>query len=203
MATSAQEVPLYLPLGEDHLFGVATYPTVPTNRVGVLVLGGRVSGAERNATYVRLARRLAARGYTTLRIDYRGVGDSSGEVMVWDLERPFTADALAGVAWLREHGAREIVLVGHCGGGRAALAAAERVPELKGLALLAVPATTYTGMSRSALWHLGQALRLRTLRRMLLPEWRTKYVRIVQAWVRRKVEPQPENPGDQIGRAHV
>ena len=55
------------------------------------------------------------------------------------LDRPFVDDVLAGVRCLQEHGVREIALAGTCFGARTALASADRIPGLRGVALLAAP----------------------------------------------------------------
>lgn len=201
-ATTADEVPVFLHAGEDHLFGVVTRPTVESNGVGVVVVGGReVPCTHRNGVFVRLGRRLAAGGFTTIRVDYRGVGDSSGEIKVWDLETPFVRDLLAAVDWLKVDGAKEIVLVGDCFGGRTALWAADRVPDLKGLALLATPVETHPGASQSLAWHIQQALRPRTLRRMFRPAWRKKYVRMVKSFFRGRSGASDNGTGGE--RVHV
>jgi pimeloyl-ACP methyl ester carboxylesterase len=69
------------------------------------------------------ARAIAERGSTTLRIDLRGRGDSTGdEAATLD---GMIEDAVASVRWLRrEHGVGRVHLVGICSGGNVALGAA-------------------------------------------------------------------------------
>lgn len=182
LATSDDEAPVYFEAGPNTLFGVVTRPTVAPNHVGVVVVPGGlwVTSTHRNRMFVRLARRLAARGYMTLRVDYRGVGESTGEIVVWELESNFVRDVVGAVDWLRGHGAEQIVLAGSCFGGRNCLAAAEHVADLKGLALLCSPVVGYRGASESLAWHVRQAMRPKTLRRLMGPHWRKKYMRVIK-----------------------
>ena len=75
--------------------------------------------------YVKMARRLAERGAVVLRVDPHGIGDSDGVLdhpMVPDLYNAieggmFVADTRAAISWLEsELGARQVLLVGLCGG---------------------------------------------------------------------------------------
>lgn len=70
---------------------------------------------------------LAARGFTTLRLDFRGRGDSTGdEAATLD---GMIADVLAAARWLQSnHGVAKVHLVGLCSGGNVALGAAGLLP---------------------------------------------------------------------------
>lgn len=120
LATSVDEVPVFFEAGREVLFGIATQPTVTSKRIDVVLapVGFGVPGEHRNQMFMQLARRLAASGYTTIRIDYRGVGESSGNVVIWELENSFEPDLIGAADWLRGQGMEEIVLVGTCFGGR-------------------------------------------------------------------------------------
>lgn len=72
------------------------------------------------------ARALAKRGFTTLRFDYRGRGDSTGDAEAATLDM-MIVDTQAVLDWLREH--RQITrvhLVGLCSGGNVAIGAASQ-----------------------------------------------------------------------------
>jgi pimeloyl-ACP methyl ester carboxylesterase len=109
--------------------------------VAAIVLSGGtfVGSSHRNRLNVRLCDDLAARGFHALRFDWHGVGDSTGSVSRFDLNRPFTDDVLGAVGWLRARSIERFVLVGTCFGARTALAASERVPGLEGIYLISVP----------------------------------------------------------------
>lgn len=67
-----------------------------------------------------LAGRLAARGYTVLTFDFRGVGTSSGRLVIAQVYR----DTLAAVRFIRTRSPRRIVLAGASMGGTASIVAA-------------------------------------------------------------------------------
>lgn len=84
--------------------------------------GGTRYGPQR--ILLNAARALAACGYSTLRLDVRGRGDSTGSPVNVTLDE-MIEDAIAAVDWLREeHGVERINLVGLCSGGNVALGAA-------------------------------------------------------------------------------
>lgn len=97
----------------------------------VLVLsgwGGTRYGPQR--ILVETARAFAERGFTTLRLDFRGRGDSTGDPADISLDG-MIEDVLTAINWLRsEHGVERIHLVGLCSGGNVALGAASLAPEL-------------------------------------------------------------------------
>lgn len=67
-----------------------------------------------------LARRLADQGYTVLTFDFRGVGSSSGRLVIARVYR----DTLAAVRFIRTRHPRRIVLAGASMGGTASIVAA-------------------------------------------------------------------------------
>jgi pimeloyl-ACP methyl ester carboxylesterase len=140
IASTAGERPVFFQAAGEDLFGVITEPTAPSNGIGLILLGGGdVPAPNRNRLSVRVARRVAALGYHSLRFDYHGVGESTGVTDAYRLGRPFVDDVLGGVRCLEENGIREIALVGTCFGARGALASAVKIPRLRGVILLAAP----------------------------------------------------------------
>jgi pimeloyl-ACP methyl ester carboxylesterase len=140
IATTANERPVFFPAAGEDLFGVITEPTTAAKGVGLILLGGGdVPAPNRNRLSVRIARRVAALGYHSLRFDYHGVGESTGTTDRYLLDRPFVDDVLAGVRCLEENGVRDVALVGTCFGARGALASAVRIARLHGVVLLAAP----------------------------------------------------------------
>ena len=100
----------------------------------VLVVGGPQYRVGSHRQFVLLARALATAGMTTLRFDYRGMGDSAGEA------RDFTAidaDIRAAVDTLvRESGVSKVVIWGLCDAASAALKYAATDRRVAGLVLL-------------------------------------------------------------------
>lgn len=80
------ETPLLFDCGGEELLGILHRPHDPNLRIGLLlVVGGPQYRVGSHRQFVLLARDLAAAGIPVLRFDYRGMGDSAGEVR--DFER--------------------------------------------------------------------------------------------------------------------
>ena len=150
LATTLDETPVFIPAGENHLFGVYTRPTVQAKGVAVILLAGGIFRLSigRNGYTVRLARALAAAGYHSLRIDVHGVGESTGEVEVYRLDNPLLPDFNASVDWVRQQGINRFILVGSCFGGRMCLAGAAGIDALEAVALFSVPVIDWERGSR-------------------------------------------------------
>jgi pimeloyl-ACP methyl ester carboxylesterase len=100
--------------------------------------------------YVPLTEMLAEQGYTVLRFDFFGLGDSEGELketLLADVYNNievgrYVADTLSALEWLsREHGIERFILGGLCGGAITALLAAQRDPRVEGLLSLGMTVT--------------------------------------------------------------
>jgi putative redox protein len=86
----------------------------------------------------RIAEALAGHGIAVLRFDFTGLGASEGDFA----HTNFTSnvqDLIKAADFLREHFAAPTILIGHCLGGAAVLAAAPRVPEAVAVATIAAP----------------------------------------------------------------
>lgn len=95
------------------LFGWLTRPDAPMARGGVILAQpiGREARAARRAMRA-LAIALARRGYLVVRVDYPGVGDSSGCLADMDIERAWVDAVGEGVALLRSYGVTDVSAVG-------------------------------------------------------------------------------------------
>jgi alpha/beta superfamily hydrolase len=166
--SSKYESPVVFPVGEDELVGIFTRPAGDANGIAVISLwgGGGVPPFGKNQARVRLSRELAARGFHVLRFSYPGVAESGGALRDV-LQKPSADDAVGAVRWLKTQGFEQIVIIGLCAGGRAALAASTRV-RLLGLALISSPVGE--GGHRDAVleqplsWYLKRAASPRSLR---------------------------------------
>ncbi len=88
----------------------------------------------------RISTHLAERGIAVLRFDFTGLGSSDGDFA----ETTFTSnlgDLEAAAAWLGEHHGGPDLLVGHSLGGAAVIAVAERLAQVRAVAVLGAPAT--------------------------------------------------------------
>jgi dienelactone hydrolase len=90
----------------------------------LLAHGGRFN----KGSWLRQARELAAAGFRVLAIDFRGYGQSRGPGDKDPLSAPLHLDVLAGVEYLRTHGAKSVSVVGASMGGSAAATAALEKP---------------------------------------------------------------------------
>lgn len=139
-ATSADETPLFLSAGDEHVFGVVTRPTGAPNGSGfVFMPGAGLPATNRNRLSVRLARRVASLGYQALRIEYHGVGESSGLVHSFSTRKPFVDDLAAAVGWLADQGVESSIVGGSCFGSRVALVGAVQLPSISGVILITPP----------------------------------------------------------------
>jgi len=119
------EIPLIIPAGDDRL-AADLHNGGPE---GVLLLagwGGTRYGPQR--ILLQAAAALAERGLTTLRFDFSGRGDSTGDATALSLDG-MVADTVTAATWLHdEHGVTRMHLVGLCSGGNVALGAASQIP---------------------------------------------------------------------------
>lgn len=188
-ATARDEVPVFFPAGPETLFGIVTRPTVPNNGTAVVVLAGagQPAAASRTAFTTRLCRALAAQGYSAMRFDYHGVGESTGGGR-FRLDRPYVDDLLGAVSWIEGQGISSFVLVGLCYGAVTALASAGAVKDLGGMVLLSVPVRAFNWRKveeatdeRGVREWVGRALRLRVARELLDRDRRRTYARMLRA----------------------
>ncbi len=122
----------------ERLVGVASLPAQPRMLGLVIVVGGPQYRAGSHRQFVLLARRVAAAGYAVLRFDYRGMGDSSGDLRSFEA---VDADIGAAIGALRAAapGVQRIAIWGLCDAASAALLYVDRQPAgepLAGLCLV-------------------------------------------------------------------
>lgn len=197
--TAAQEEPVWIESAEESIFAVITHPEGAPTSTGVVLLpgGSWMPSTMRNRMYVDLARRIAAAGGTTVRIDYQGVGESTGETPFFDLTRPPSTDVAGAARLLEELGCERIVAVGSCFGGRAALSVLSDHPSLVGLVMSASPAEDYPGESQSLGWHARKAFSRETLRN--LKDRYPKYLRMIRKKAGRWISPGGRTNGASSG----
>lgn len=161
-----EERPIFFGSKSDtSLFGIVTSPRRSGNGIGVLVLagGGPFGSTHRNDLNVRICRKLADAGFTAMRFDWHGVGDSLGWVDRFDPDVPFVDDLLAASSTLRSRGSEQLLIVGSCFGARTALACAERMDGLEAMLLVTPPVAADSRASSGAAladkWTLWDAVR--------------------------------------------
>lgn len=122
------------------LFCVVTNPAEASNR-GIVLSGGGWSGSStnRNAVLVRMARAIAANGARAARFDWRGTGESAGEVERFNLEAPFFDDVATVARHLEATGSTSVAVSGICFGSWSALVAVDEVRAIDRAILISLP----------------------------------------------------------------
>jgi pimeloyl-ACP methyl ester carboxylesterase len=166
LETSYTETPVFFGSGECSLFGIVSLPRTVPERRGLIILPGATAAVTtgRNRLSVRVCRALASAGCTGLRLDYHGVGESTGKVDQFRLDRPFVQDVAAGVACLREMGVEQVILAGYCFGARTALSTAAQLEDIEAVFLVSPSLRDYalgerTKMNRARRWGFGHYAR--------------------------------------------
>ena len=127
---------------DARLFAIHCMPRNSLPRSAVLIVN---HGLNRHIgwgrTYVSLARRLAAQGVASLRMDISGVGDSAtapGRPEQQLYARESIADVKAALDWLHAHDYEQITLLGHSSGAHLSFYAAVEDKRVTGVALVNV-----------------------------------------------------------------
>lgn len=121
----------------DLLFGILTVPSTPASTAVLVIVGGPQYRVGSHRQFVQLARSLATSGFSVLRFDVRGMGDSGG------IKKDFqhvSKDIKSAKEFLLNTSKKieSIVLWGLCDGASAALLYHHHYkdPQVKGLCLL-------------------------------------------------------------------
>ena len=121
-----------------HLVGVISEPSGTARRVAiVLVNAGLVPKMGPYRMYVQLARRLAHDGFTVLRFDLGGIGDSSAARTSEPLRARTALDIRASVDQVLAHsGVDGVILAGLCSGAEDSFRYAETDPRVRGVVMI-------------------------------------------------------------------
>jgi pimeloyl-ACP methyl ester carboxylesterase len=134
------ETAWYLQSGTETVFAVYTSPASSPTDLGVLLVhsGPNNFSAHRNGVWTDISRRLAREGIPSLRFDFAGTGESSGEFVLRTDGQP-VADAAAAMDALRATGCRRLLIVGSCFGGIPSVVAGVARADLAGMILVSPP----------------------------------------------------------------
>jgi uncharacterized protein len=138
-------------LGES-LVGVLSVPRSPGPRAVLIVVGGPQYRAGSHRQFTLLARHLAEVGIPSLRFDYRGMGDSSGEARIFERIEEDIGCAIDQL-FARVPELDDVVIWGLCDAASAALFYAHRDARVSGLVLLNPWVRTEHGIARAHLRH--------------------------------------------------
>jgi uncharacterized protein len=138
----------------DSLIGVLARPAAPKPVGVVIIVGGPQYRAGSHRQFVLLSRALAAGGFAVLRFDYRGMGDSEGDMR--DFEH-ITEDVSAAVDSFQSTAPeiKKYVLWGLCDGASAALLYCHATldPRIHGLCLLNPWVRSEVSLARTQIKH--------------------------------------------------
>lgn len=144
------ETPVKISIGTDLLCGVLHGVDSPYE-TGVLILtGGPQTRVGSHRQFVLLARLLADKGIPVLRFDYRGMGDSSGEMRGFE-EVDEDIEAAIDQFFVEMPKMKSIVLLGLCDAASSALIYAQRAKRVEGLVLLNPWVRTVAGEAKTRL----------------------------------------------------
>ncbi|ARO86534.1 hydrolase 1, exosortase A system-associated [Nitrosospira lacus] len=134
------------------LYGVLSLPESSVSRGVVIVVGGPQYRVGSHRQFTLLARHLAAHGVPVLRFDYRGMGDSEGDVRTFEDLDDDLRSAIDG--FLNEvPSVNEVVIWGLCDAASAALFYSHQDKRVTGLVLLNPWVRTDEGAAKVYLKH--------------------------------------------------
>ncbi len=121
----------------DELAGLLEQPSAPTKAM-VLFAHCFTCGKD-IAAASRISRSLVGRGFAVFRFDFTGLGSSDGDFSNTNFSSNIE-DLVAAASYLRDNYEAPSLIIGHSLGGTAVLAAASKIPELRGVVTIGAPA---------------------------------------------------------------
>lgn len=136
----------------ESLYGVLSVPTQASSRGVLIVVGGPQYRAGSHRQFTLLARHLAAQGVPVMRFDYRGMGDSDGDIRTFESVDADLSHAID--TFIREVPAvKELVIWGLCDAASAAIFYAHNDARVTGMVLLNPWVRTDEGIAKAYLKH--------------------------------------------------
>lgn len=149
-----KELPVIFDCAGEHLIGVICQSAGPMDTGVLIMVGGRQYRAGSHRQFVLLARRLASADFSSLRFDFRGMGDSTGEAQSFEA---VDADIAAALAAFKTHcpHIKRVVLWGLCDAATAAVLYWQRKkdPFVAGLCLVNPWLRTEASLARARVRH--------------------------------------------------
>ncbi len=138
--------------GSRWLYGVLSLPDIPCSRGVLVAVGGPQYRAGSHRQFVLLARELARQNIACLRFDFRGMGDSEGDIRSFEDVDEDIASAvnffLTECSFLQD-----VVIWGLCDAASAAMFYAHQDTRISGLVLLNPWVRTEEGIAKVYLRH--------------------------------------------------
>jgi exosortase A-associated hydrolase 1 len=136
----------------NSLIGVLSGAALAAERGILIVVGGPQYRVGSHRQFTLLARHLAQRGVPTLRFDYRGMGDSDGEVRMFERVGADIRCAIDSF-FTSIPALKEVVIWGLCDAASAALLYVQQDARVRGVVLLNPWVRTQQGLARVHLRH--------------------------------------------------
>lgn len=134
------------------LYGILSLPEQTCSRGVLIVVGGPQYRVGSHRQFALLARKLAEEGVPVLRFDYRGMGDSDGEIHSFENVEDDIRTAIDQLV-VQAPAVKEVVIFGLCDAACAALFYASQDPRVRGLALVNPWVRTDEGIAKVYLRH--------------------------------------------------
>jgi len=203
------ETPFTFPCEGETLVGILHKPEQPASRGVLIVVGGPQTRVGSHRQFVLLARDVAAAGIPVMRFDYRGMGDSGGDVVSFEEAQPDIERAVDEF-FGRCKGLQEVVLWGLCDAASAVAFYAHSDPRVSGLVLLNPWVRSVEGAARAYLRHYYGA-RLFSLdfwRKVIRGEWdmvasAMAFVSDLAASIKRANNVDVPSSGDDFNKGHL
>lgn len=192
-----RETPLYLESGSETIFAMYTRPAGEPSDLGVVFAhsGETNFTAHRNAVFARMSRALARAGFPSVRFDYAGTGESSGEIRK-SVGGHTAQDADAAIHALTTAGCRRLLLVGSCYGAIPLVVVGAGRDDVAGALLLSPYLVAGEEVAGSLRGKAHQLINLRTLRTLATnADYRRWFFRRLGAMVRALVEAKLDRSG--------
>jgi pimeloyl-ACP methyl ester carboxylesterase len=145
------EHPVFVAYDHEPLGATLTVPDGDAEALVLLLAGTGAPRSHRFQLWTRTARALAERGLASIRVDYRGIGDSAGRVLQPVLGDQRTDQAIAAARFgMQASGVSRLAVIGNCSGGVVGLGVTAQMEETE-TAVLILPRLVYMrGVSRAA-----------------------------------------------------
>jgi len=160
------------------LFGILCRPSACAESDVAVVIGNTAGDPHCAPLHVDLARRFAAAGFASLRMDFAGVGDSlaPGDAETNVLETDRRPDMIAALDALSQIGFKHFALEGLCSAAYHAFHTAVVDPRIRALLLVNIPPFTWRDSNASELQVFAAQSPLELLRKMCSPQgWMVLY----------------------------
>lgn len=140
-----REFPVWVPFDGERLSAAITVPDgEPRGLVLLMPGGGGAPRSHRYSMFTRAARALAERGIASVRMDWKGIGDSTGRATYNFHALPGDAAAEIARFALKATGTTSFGMAGNCGGARTALLTLPQIPEATSAVLMMLKPLTGT-----------------------------------------------------------